>query len=466
MISLRSHLELRPHLERDVLGWWDREGADDHLGGVRTCFTNRGEAISREKYTWSQGRWAWTCALAAEEIEAGRMSGDSALWRRRSLQTADFLVDHAFLPDGRTSFRLSEHGEQLADEDGELATSVFADLFAVLGLAGAARTVPGAEAGLTSGPGTDSGTTEPGITESGIAGSGTTESGTAGQGRERWLAQARRTLLGAETSIRARTAKSAPYPVPAGFTDLAGPMTLVHVAGELHRAAPSDEVLAVFTGARNTLLGDEGATSGDENPFLGTETWWEFRPDHARDHNTLLARHVTPGHLLELLWMLVHVGDQHPQLAVPDATLTSLALRALETGWDAAEGGLLRYVDREAGGAPVGRLLETPYEALVQRTWDTKLWWVHAEAMYATALLARRTGSPELARWAQRVREYTLGTFPDPAGQEWLQNRRRDGSPLDEVVALPVKDPMHIARSLLLLNALEHDPAPTEEKTP
>lgn len=459
MNSPRQHFELRTHLERDVLGWWDREGADDRLGGVRTCFTNRGEPVSREKYTWSQGRWAWTCALVAEEIEAGRLSGDSALWRRRSLQTADFLTAHAFLPDGRTSFRLSESGEQLADESGELATSVFADLFAVLGLAGAARMVPGAAA--ASGPGAALGTVPGGA------------SGAAEQGRERWLGQARRTLLGAETSIRDRTAKSAPYPVPAGFSDLAGPMTLVHVAGELHRAAPSEEVLAVITGARNALVGGDGpadggdgTSSGSGSTFLGAETWWEFRPDHARDHDTLLARHVTPGHLLELLWMLVHLGDQHPRLAVPDATLTALALRALETGWDAAEGGLLRYVDRETGGAPVGRLLETPYEALVQRTWDTKLWWVHAEAMYATALLARRTGSPQLARWAQRVRDYTLGTFPDPEGREWLQNRRRDGSPLDEVVALPVKDPMHIARSLLLLSALEHRPAPTEEKTP
>lgn len=49
---------LRAHLERDVLAWWSRPGADDDLGGVRTCFTNRGEPLSAEKYTWSQGRWA------------------------------------------------------------------------------------------------------------------------------------------------------------------------------------------------------------------------------------------------------------------------------------------------------------------------------------------------------------------------------------------------------------------------
>ncbi|GAA1488042.1 AGE family epimerase/isomerase [Brachybacterium sacelli] len=403
---------LRGHLERDVLGWWSREGADDHLGGVHTCFTNRGEPTSSEKYTWSQGRWAWTCALVADEIDTGRLTGDSTLWRGRASRTAEFLAAHAFLPDDRTSFRLSDAGKKLPDENGELATSVFADLFAVLGLAGAARG--------------------------------------AGERAHGWLSQAHRTLTGAETSLRARTAKSAPYPVPLGFRDLAGPMTLVHVAGELHRADASDDARRVTADARTALIGGEEA-------FLGDDSWWEFRPDAATEHDTLLARHVTPGHLLELLWMLVHVGDQLPQLAIPEPTLTALAVRALETGWDEAEGGLLRYVDRDTGGAPVGRLLDTPYEALVEHTWDTKLWWVHAEAMYATALLAHRTGSRELTRWAERVREYTLGTFPDPDGQEWIQIRSRDGSPLDEVVALPVKDPMHIARSLLLLNALEHD---------
>lgn len=418
---------LRTHLERDVLAWWSRHGADDELGGVRTCFTNRGQLRTTEKYTWSQGRWAWTCALIVEEIDAGRLQGDRDLWHRRALHTADFLAEHAFLPDGRTAFLLSARGEPVADAQGELATSVFADLFAVLGLAGALR--------LTD-PSTDDrehGTGAPAATRGPAAG---------------WLAQAERTLHGAADSLRRRTARSEPYPVPRGFGDLAGPMTLLHVAAELHRATGSDLAAEVMSEARAVLLDGDDA-------FLGPEFWWEHRPDATADHDTLLARHVTPGHLLELLWMLVHVGDQHPQLAVPESTLTALALRALETGWDQAEGGLLRYVDRENGAAPAGRELGTPYEALVHRTWDTKLWWVHAETLYATALLERRTGSPEIARWAEQVREYTMATFPDPEGQEWIQIRSRDGSPLDEVVALPVKDPMHIARSLLLLNALE-----------
>jgi N-acylglucosamine 2-epimerase len=96
-------------------------------------------------------------------------------------------------------------------------------------------------------------------------------------------------------------------------------------------------------------------------------------------------------------------------------------------------------------------LLDDRYESLVTRTWDTKLWWPHAEALYTTALLARRDAHPELAGWYERIHDYTFATFPDGPGREWTQIRTRAGAPLDEVVALPVKDPFHIARALLLL---------------
>jgi N-acylglucosamine 2-epimerase len=38
---------------------------------------------------------------------------------------------------------------------------------------------------------------------------------------------------------------------------------------------------------------------------------------------------------------------------------------------------------------------------------------------------------------------------PDSAIGEWIQIRDRRGEPLDIVVALPVKDPYHIARNLI-----------------
>jgi N-acylglucosamine 2-epimerase len=407
---------VRRQLEQVILPWWDGHGADDVLGGVLTCFSNRGELQSTEKYTWSQGRWAWLCAEIAHDSAIGLLDADSALWSRRSIQTAQFLVDHALLDDGQTVFRLSERGDALpSGRNGELSTSVFADLFVALGLAGAAR-LPECPADL-----------------------------------KRRCADAADTILeSASRRIKDRSALSEPYPVPAGFTDMAGPMTLLHVGSEVSRLRNSHIGTLVFTEALAELvIGDAGG------PMWTKDRWWEFKPDAAADVDTLLARHKTPGHLLECIWMVVHAADAaEGSVTIPD-WLPDLAVRALELGWDERDGGLFRYIDQD-GGEPGGRSFGGErYESLVQSTWDTKLWWVQTEAMYATALLAKRFARDDLADWNRRITDYTLATFPDPAGQEWIQIRDRSGHPFDQVVALPVKDPFHIARSLLFLNRLD-----------
>lgn len=57
------------------------------------------------------------------------------------------------------------------------------------------------------------------------------------------------------------------------------------------------------------------------------------------------------------------------------------------------------------------------------------------------------------------VHAYAFATFPNPDGAvgEWIQIRDRRGRPLDKVVGLPVKDPYHLTRNLLLLVELLHD---------
>jgi N-acylglucosamine 2-epimerase len=131
----------------------------------------------------------------------------------------------------------------------------------------------------------------------------------------------------------------------------------------------------------------------------------------------------------------------------------------MDHSWDAEKGGIFRFIDRE-GGEPRGRLIDDPYEKLLQKTWDTKLWWVHSEAAAVTAIAARRHGVTACEPWHERIWDYALSTFPGgDAGEEWVQIRNRDGSPRDEVVALPVKDPFHITRNLMQLVELDDEPA-------
>jgi N-acylglucosamine 2-epimerase len=71
--------------------------------------------------------------------------------------------------------------------------------------------------------------------------------------------------------------------------------------------------------------------------------------------------------------------------------------------------------------------------------------------MYTTALNATLSKSREAAEHFERVWRYTFQTFPncDPRVGEWIQIRDRRRAPLERVVALPVKDPYHIARNLI-----------------
>ncbi|WP_284763451.1 AGE family epimerase/isomerase [Arthrobacter sp. efr-133-R2A-63] len=409
--------EIRDQLLKGVLPWWLENGIDRKDGGVFTCFSNSGRLLSNEKYTWSQGRWAWLCSRIALDSEAGIIGEDPRLWATLSIETARFIQAHAILDGGVTAYRTSAAGQPLpSGPHGEIAVSVLADLFAALGLAGAAR-LPQA----------------------------------AAREREEWLHSAHALLAHAEERIEARSAPSEPYPVRAGFKDAAGLMLLLNVGAQLHLASGSAESAQTAGAALSRLLGDANAEG-----MWKAGSWWEYRPDSADDLDTLLARHRTPGHLLEMLWMVMEAVEIMPDLAprIP-GWLPDLAVRALEAGWDDQHGGIFRYVD-STGTEPRGRLLgNDPYETLVTQTWDTKLWWVQVEALYASRLLAERFVRPELLDWHERIWSYTLDTFPDPSGQEWLQIRDREGKPLDKVVALPVKDPFHIARSLLLTTELE-----------
>lgn len=411
---MRDVADPTAHLVHDVLAWWLRNGPDRDHGGVLTCWDNGGERLlSTDKYTWSQGRWIWLLARVAEAVEAGRLPAqdvlDSAELRGLARRSVEFVRAHAVLPDLTTAYVTDRAGTPYEPTPGAgLHTSLFADCFVALGLAAWARI----------GPDVDAGTLAVALLDS------------------------------AAERVRAGVAKTDPYPIHPDFTALSLPMILVGTATEVHLGTTSPRAAAIAVEAAGTIA--SVLRAGPDGADLV-----ELRPRVDGLDDTLLARHRTPGHVLECLWFLLHAADAVPGVAAalgPDpGWLPAAALHALELGWDDSHGGLFRYADA-GGGEPRGRTLADPYERLVQETWDTKLWWPHAEALYTTALLARRFPDSEsrLTEWHQRLHDYTYATFPSGPGREWVQIRDRDGTPLSRTVALPVKDPFHIARALLL----------------
>ena len=134
--------------------------------------------------------------------------------------------------------------------------------------------------------------------------------------------------------------------------------------------------------------------------------------------------------------------------------IAAVAKKAIENGWDEEFGGILHF-SGVAGGEPVGDAtgVENEPMTLLLSDWGSKLWWVHSEALYTSLLCYFNTGDKDFLAWFEKIFDYTFKTFPgkNPEVREWLQIRTRDGAPQDKVVALPVKDPFHITRNLVLI---------------
>ena len=234
-----------------------------------------------------------------------------------------------------------------------LHTSIFADLFAALGFAGVAGETKDAA----------------------------------------WATLADDMLEAARARIAAGPVPTEPYPIRPGFRAFSLPMILVGTGAQVHRATGSARSAATVRAAAERM----------RDVFLHGDDMSELVPVDPADTDTLLARHRTPGHVLEACWFLAEAGEvlrpgsggaADLPLSSP-ADLADIAIRSFTLGWDDKTGGLLRYADRD-GGMPRGRRSDDRYEALVVQTWDTKLWWPHSEALYALLLLGLRTGREDL----------------------------------------------------------------------
>lgn len=54
-------------------------------------------------------------------------------------------------------------------------------------------------------------------------------------------------------------------------------------------------------------------------------------------------------------------------------------------------------------------------------------------------------------QWYQRVHEWSFAHFPMAGLGEWRQRLDRQGRPVTDLVALPVKDPFHLPRAVILI---------------
>ncbi len=146
---------------------------------------------------------------------------------------------------------------------------------------------------------------------------------------------------------------------------------------------------------------------------------------------------ILPGHGVENMWFQIHIARAaNRRDRIP--LCCHLIKRNLELGWDQEFGGLFLAVDANGKTEPDWAFA------------DAKLWWPHTEALYASLLAYTETGDMDFLTWFHRILNYSLANYPVSGHGEWRQRLNRQGLPFSDTVALPVKDPFHLPRALLL----------------
>lgn len=411
-LALRGFYE--NELKQNILWFWLPRCHDREYGGFLNCFTNRGDRlVSYDKYAWSQGRFVWVFARLAATPAPLFSKSERDGFLTLAAQGSNFLMRNCLLgkDDWRVSFLMDRTGGKKPVSPGApLDMSIYADCFVVAGLAMYAFAAKD----------------------------------------EVSYAFAKRLYESILNRVQRRAYHTLPYPLSSRFRAHGIPMILSNVTRELLRAASvldggyccallrnmeqfSVDILEHFVDAHHVL--HEILTA--DNAFFPQ----------------ILGQHTNPGHTIEDAWFLLDAAElcHHPEW---EPAIGAIILRALENGWDDRFGGLLHFTGI-CGGKPEGSAEGVSEEPMTQQLsgWDDKLWWVHSEALYTTLRFFFLSDDPVFLNWHNRIFDYAFRTFPnpDPEVREWIQIRRRDGSPQEKTVALPVKDPYHIARNLILL---------------
>lgn len=401
----------REHVEEVLLPFWSRALDHEH-GGIYTCYNNTGdELVSTDKYTWSQGRFLWLWSKIAQMISENKLQGEREDYLDHLTKTARFLEANVFLENGNCAYVLNEEGKKKESIPGEgFDTSLYADCFVALGLGKFAA---------------------------------------VSDDNDRFE-RALQLYNHIRERIEEGNIRTEPYPIPQGYRAHSIPMIMLNVAQELAEAArklrhPEEAKLQKHSVSYMKDVMDDFYREQDHRVA-------EMLPDDpSSEDEILLSRHLNPGHTIESMWFVIHTAQQTDQPGYIHKAVRAIE-KAIDLGWDPTYGGLLRFVDKK-GGKPKGREQSTKYEQLILDTWDMKLWWPHSEALYATLVSYALTGNKKILRRYEMMRDYVFETFPNPDKKigEWIQIRDRKGAPIDKIAALPVKDPFHILRNMLLI---------------
>jgi N-acylglucosamine 2-epimerase len=279
------HEHYRSALFDDLVPWWIEHSIDREHGGYFTRLERDGRPYSGDKDMWMTGRQIWMFSHLYNTHEA------NSQWLDIARHGASFLLEHAFLENGKMLFRMSQDGKPLSR-----VLSLYTEVFAAIGLAELSKA--GADSSLW----------------------------------DRAAAMYDRLVprLGqpSDTPLLG-------YPLHVEFHLHAHDMCRITVAWVFNEIQPAqrfedDLALSVDSILKRHWKPDQKALL--ENVAMDGAPMLEL-PEGRMFH---------PGHAIESAWMLMEVARKRNDEGL-FATAVDIVLASLEHGWDREYGGL-RYI--------------------------------------------------------------------------------------------------------------------------
>ena len=112
-------------LTENIMPFWMEHGWDRVNGGVYTCVNRDGSLMDTTKSVWFQGRFAFICAYAYNNIEKNQE------WLDAAKSTLEFIEKHCFDEQGHMYFSVTAEGQPLRKR-----RYVFSETFASIAMSG------------------------------------------------------------------------------------------------------------------------------------------------------------------------------------------------------------------------------------------------------------------------------------------------------------------------------------------
>lgn len=110
-------------LTENIMPFWMKYGLDRENGGVYTCVNRDGSLMDTTKSVWFQGRFAFICSFAYNNVEKNQE------WLDAAKSTLEFIERHCFDEQGHMYFSVTAEGKPLRKR-----RYVFSETFAAIAM--------------------------------------------------------------------------------------------------------------------------------------------------------------------------------------------------------------------------------------------------------------------------------------------------------------------------------------------